>query len=182
MMVRNYTSTLALTLVLTACGQSQEAPLGPEEGSAVLTAAAAAMSANKIEVAGTFAQTLITSIDVREAGPNTFISQTSEGTVSGTLNGTYEDDLRVTIHPNGTFTTQFTIKCSCNLAGEQGILDLVANDRGRVSGSGTATFAGQATIVAGTGGLADLKGVLKIEGTVDLASGLAEYEYHGLLH
>ena len=79
MKVRNCTTILALTLVLAACGHLEEAPLGPENGGATLVSAASPSNASKFDVAGTFTQTLITSIDVREAGNNTFIAQTSEG-------------------------------------------------------------------------------------------------------
>jgi hypothetical protein len=64
---------------------------------------------------GTFCQTAITSLDVWSAGPNTFLHQTAAGSVTGTLSGTYQDDLTVVIHPNGRFNARFTITCQCTV-------------------------------------------------------------------
>lgn len=168
--------TLAASAAVVACGQAT----GPEDtrtGSA--TAVHATANASHTSAAGTFTQTAITGLAVRTAGPNTVIEQTSEGSVSGTLSGTYEDDLRVVIHPNGRFTAHFTIRCQCMVGGDEGSLELVVSDRGELVGPTTATFAGRAVIRSATGELSGLRGVLDIEGTVDLASGLSTYDYAG---
>jgi hypothetical protein len=68
------------------------------------------------------------------------------------------------------------------MAGEQGILELVASDNGQLVGPTLASFTGRAVITGGTAQLSDLKGVLRIEGTVDLVSGLSTYTYSGRIH
>jgi len=132
--------------------------------------------------AGTFNQTAVTGLETRTTGPNTIIEQTSEGTISGTLGGSYQDRLRVVIHPDGRFNAHFTITCQCTVGGESGVLELVATDRGEIVGPATAVFSGRAVIRGGSGDLADLRGVLVIAGTVDLASGLSTYGYSGHIH
>ena len=134
-----------------------------------------------LAASGTFQQTGVTSVEVGAAGPNTIIEQSATGVVSGTLSGTYEDDVRVIIHPNGTFTTEFTIVCQCEVDGAEGVLEMRARDRGAITGPNTASFDGTATIVAGSGDLTGMHGVLRIEGEVDLTSGLSVYSYHGQL-
>lgn len=131
---------------------------------------------------GVFTQTGINSLDVQAAGPNTLLEQTSEGSVIGTLSGSYEDAIRVVIHPNGKFNVKFTIVCDCTVDGKQGFLYLVATDRGEMVSDTQAIFSGRAAITGGTGELSGLRGVLEIEGAVDLVTGLSEYDYVGWIH
>jgi hypothetical protein len=173
MNARTALSTLLVSAVLTACG----GPTAPDADA--VPGAAVSASANAIQAAGTFTQTGITSLQARSNGPNQLIEQTSHGIVSGTLSGTYTDDLRVNIHPNGTFNAHFTITCQCEVNGKQGTLEFVVNDRGRITGPTTAAFSGHAAILSGTGGLAGLRGVLEISGVVDLVTGLSTYSYSG---
>lgn len=173
-----YLPILLLTVFGTACDSvtapDAEQPEAPES--------AMAHAAPPTSATGTFTQTAITSLEVSEAGPNTILEQTSAGSVSGTLSGSYTDDLRVVIHPNGRFNAHFTIRCECTVAGESGVIELVASDRGELDSPTLASFAGHATITGGTGGLSDLRGVLEIEGTIDLNTGLATYTYSGSIH
>lgn len=131
---------------------------------------------------GVFTQTGINSLDVQSAGPNTIIEQTSEGSVIGTLSGSYEDAIRLVIHPNGKFNARFTIICDCTVDGKQGYLYLVATDKGQLISDTQAIFSGRAVITGGTGELSGLRGVLHIEGTVDVVTGLSEYDYVGWVH
>lgn len=131
---------------------------------------------------GVLTQTGINSLDVQFVGPNTILEQTSEGIVIGTLSGSYEDALRVVIHPNGKFNVKFTIVCDCTVDGKQGFLYLVATDKGQLVSDTQAIFSGRAVITGGTGEVSGLKGVLEIEGTVDLVTGLSEYDYVGWVH
>ena len=131
---------------------------------------------------GFFTQTGINSLDVQLAGPNVILEQTSEGSVFGTLSGSYEDALRVVIHPNGKFNVKFTIVCDCTVDGKQGFLYLMATDRGEMVSDTQAIFSGRAVITGGTGELSGLRGVLEIEGIVDLVTGLSEYDYVGWIH
>lgn len=161
MNVRNFLSILLLALVTTVCGQV--AANGPPHNAA----------------SGVFTQTGINSLDARLAGPNTIIEQTSEGSIIGTLSGSYEDAIRLVIHPNGKFNARFQVVCDCTVDGKQGFLYLLATDRGEMVSATQATFSGRAVITGGTGELSGLRGVLQIEGTVDLATGLSEYDYVG---
>lgn len=86
------------------------------------------------------------------------------------------------IHPDGTFNAKFTIVCDCTVDGKQGFLYLVATDRGELVSGTQASFSGRAVITGGTGDLSGLKGVLEIDGTVDLVTGLSEYDYVGWIH
>ena len=172
-------SVLLLVALAGACDQPAAPDAGQTEDGQTL---AIAQASAHIAANGTFTQTAISGLDVRFAGPNTILEQTSEGSVNGTLNGSYEDDLRVVIHPNGRFNAQFTITCQCMVEGKQGVLELVATDRGQLVGPNLATFAGRAVITGGSGELSGLRGVLEIAGTVDVASGLSTYTYSGRIH
>jgi len=57
----------------------------------------------------------------------------------------------------------------------------VASDRGELVSPTLATFAGRAVITSGSGALSGMRGVLQIEGSVDLATGLSTYAYSGSL-
>lgn len=166
------TSLLALAALVPGPHAPDAAPLA----SAALQASAAELPA-----AGSFAQTGITSLQVQTFGPVTIIDQTSVGTVDGTLSGSFEDELMVVIRPNGTFSAHFTLTVDCTVEGRQGVLTLQASDVGQLVGPTTAHFAGVAAITDATGELADLHGVLEIEGMVDLVSGLSTYAYEGTL-
>lgn len=178
MKIWTHLSILLLALGSTACADvvAPDAPHAEAPSLAVVQAPPHTLAV------GTFTQTAITSLDVRLAGPNTILEQRSAGSVAGTLSGSYEDDLRVVIHPNGRFNAHFTITCDCTVDGKQGELQFVATDRGELVSPGLAAFAGRAVITGGTGELSDLRGVLAIEGTIDLQSGLATYDYSGRIH
>lgn len=176
------TSYRCSILLLAALGTACDSPVAPGLPQAEPLAVAMSNANPHTAANGTFTQTGITTLEARQAGPNTILEQTSVGSVSGTLSGSYTDDLRVVIHPNGRFNAKFTIRCECMVAGEQGIIDFVANDTGTLVSPTLASFAGRAVIVAGTGAFSDLKGVLAIEGSVDLATGLSTYTYAGLIH
>lgn len=164
MKLRNRLSILLLALVSTVC--TQVAASGPRQSTA----------------SGVFTQTGINSLDVQSAGPNTIIEQTSEGSVMGVLSGSYEDAIRLVIHPQGKFNARFTIICACTVGGKQGLLYFVATDRGKMASDTQAMFSGRAVITGGTGELSGLSGVLQIEGIVDLTTGLSEYDYVGWVH
>ncbi|HEX6051982.1 MAG TPA: hypothetical protein VFZ21_22085 [Gemmatimonadaceae bacterium] len=149
-------------------------PATPAPGDVVASVTTAA--------SGSFNQTAITSLDVQTAGGNTTLDQTSVGTITGTLTGHFEDDLKVVIHANGKFNANFTITCSCTVDGKFGVVEMVANDTGELVSPTLATFAGRAVIIGATGDLSGLRGVLRIEGTVDVTTGLATYGYTGGIH
>lgn len=169
--------TLVLAVLGTGCDSLVAPDLPQIESSGLGLSNAPHFPAN-----GAFVQTALTGLTVRQAGPVTILEQTSVGLVSGTLSGTYTDDLRVVIQPDGRFNAQFTIRCECVMDGRQGIVEFAASDRGEITGPTTAAFAGRAVITSAGSGLSGLHGVLRIEGTIDLVSGLSSYTYSGRLH
>jgi hypothetical protein len=176
------TSHRCAILLLASSGTACDSPVGPAAPAADMVALNASKAAQHIAATGTFTQSSITSLVSSQAGPSTILEQVSAGSISGTLAGSYTDDLKVVIHPNGGFNAHFTIRCECTVNGEQGILNMVASDQGELVSPTLASFAGRATITGGSGDLADLKGVLAIEGTIDLTTGLATYTYSGRIH
>jgi hypothetical protein len=102
--------------------------------------------------------------------------------ITGTMAGPFNDNLRVVIHPNGKFNAHFTITCLCTVDGKQGELEIVAGDTGELLSPTLAAFAGRVVINGGTGALSRLRGVLQIEGTVNVTTGLATYSYTGDIH
>jgi hypothetical protein len=171
---------LLLVTVASAC-ETPAAP--PAEGAEpAMSPLVMGQASLHVPASGIFTQSAITGLDVQPAGPNTIVEQTSEGTISGTLTGPYQDDVKVVIHPNGRFNAHFTITCQCTVDGRQGVLELVANDTGELVSPDVAVFAGRAVITGGTGELAGLRGVLEIEGVVDVPTGLSTYTYSGHIH
>ncbi len=168
--------SLALTITLVAAGCHEiTQPAATVEGPGVSAQAQVAA----VAAAGEFTQTSITTLEVSASGPNTIIDQTSQGVITGTIQGTFEDDLHVVIRQNGTFNTSFKITCQCEIGGKSGTLELSATDTGEMTSPTTASFGGRAVISKATGDLAGTSGMLEIEGTVDLASGLSTYAYSG---
>jgi hypothetical protein len=129
----------------------------------------------------TFTQTAITGFEIRFAGPNVIFEATTAGSVDGTLSGTYEDNIRVVIHPNGRFTAQNRITCACTVEGKEGVLELVVVDTGEPVGPDTSVFEGSAVIRQGTGELSGLRGVFHVQGTVH-PTGLSTFTLSGQIH
>lgn len=174
----------APVLLLAALGAACDSMTAPDTGQAdpVPSALTLAQGAPHTAATGTYAQTAITGLDVRLAGPNTIIEQTALGSMAGTLSGSFEDEVRVVIHPDGRFNAQFTITCECTVDGKQGVLELSATDTGELVSPNLGTFAGRAVIRGGTGDLSGMRGVLEIQGTVDVGSGLSTTSYSGSIH
>jgi hypothetical protein len=169
------TALIPLALFVAAC----DAVVAPPAD--VTPATVTALAPMTIQASGTFTQTAITSLVPTSAGPNTILQQTSTGVLSGTITGPWEDRLHVVIHPNDRFTTQFVITCSCTVDGKSGTLTFRAQDSGELVSPGVAAFEGNAVILDATGELSGMRGSLRIEGTVDVATGLATYDYEGTL-
>lgn len=140
-----------------------------------------AMASPPTAASGTVTQTGIAEFEIRMAGPNVIIEQTTVGVVSGTLSGTFEDSFKVVIHPNGRFTAHGSGSCECTVNGVSGVIQYVTSDSGEEI-DGTPTFEGRQVITGATGGLSGLRGVLQIEGTVDPGTGLATINYSGAIH
>jgi hypothetical protein len=178
---------MALTLVwalLAGCSPDDvTAPAHmPGDATPGFSAQAGAMLASPhTPAAGTFNQTATLSLEVRQAGPNTILEQMTQGVASGTLTGDLQDELRVVIHPNGRFNAHFTVTCVCTVEGREGVLELVANNTGKMIGP-VGVYEGRAVITGGTGELSGLRGVLQFEGAVDLTTGLSTLAYSGTIH
>ena len=140
-----------------------------------------AMASPPTIASGTANQTGITDLEVRMGGPNVIIEQTTVGVVSGTLSGTFEDTFKVVLHPNGRFTAHGSGSCECTVNGVTGVIQYVTSDTGEEV-NGVPTFEGRQVITGATGGLSGLRGVVQIEGTVDLGTGLANNTYSGAIH
>jgi len=130
---------------------------------------------------GAITQTGVTEFQVRMAGPNVIIEQTTVGNVSGTLNGTFEDTIRVVIHPNGGFTALGKGSCECTVDGRSGVVEYVVSDTGEEI-NGIPTFEGRQVITGSSGDLSGLRGVLQIEGAVDPGTFLSIISYSGEIH
>jgi len=157
-------------------------PVRVERANVMRPAATGSAASLKTTASGSFTQTAITSLDVSTAGENTILKQTSVGTLSGTLSGQFNDKLRVVIHPNGKFNAHGTFTCVCTVDGKQGVLEFVGGDTGELVSPTLAVFAGRVVINGGTGALSGLRGVLQIEGSVNVTTGLATYTYAGDIH
>lgn len=140
-----------------------------------------AMASPPTAASGTATQTGITEIEVRMAGPNVIIEQTTVGFVSGTLSGTFEDTIRVVLHPSGGFTALGKGSCECTVDGLSGVVEYVVSDEGEEI-NGIPTFAGRQVITGATGDLSGLRGVLQIEGEVDPGTLLSTISYSGVIH
>jgi hypothetical protein len=131
---------------------------------------------------GTITQTSAIPQDIRFAGPTVILESAIEADIDGTLSGEdWVETLRVVIHPNGRFTAHGTATCACTVDGKSGEVELVVSDTGQ-NVDGTPTFQGRYVITRATGELAGLQGVLDMEGTLDLTTGLATITYSGQIH
>lgn len=130
---------------------------------------------------GTITQEALTGFDIRFAGPNVILTQSTAGTVSGTLQGAYQDTFRVVIHPNGKFNAQGKLTCVCTVGDRSGVLELSVTNTGEEI-DGVPIFEGRFVIKKGTNELAGLHGVLTMGGAVDPATGLSTIDYAGQIH
>lgn len=151
-------------------------------GVLLVAAVGIAQASPPAAASGTFTQTAHTGAEVRFAGPNTIIAASTVGSVTGTLSGSFADSIKVVIHPNGRFTAHNTITCECTVDGKSGVVELVVVDTGEEVSPDTSVFDGRAVITGASGGLAGLRGVFEIHGTVDISSGLSTWTYSGTVH
>jgi hypothetical protein len=154
---------------------------------AVATAAVVALSiagaagtqvSPPMAASGTVIQTALISEEVRLAGQNVIFETKHSGVSTGTLSGTVVMSFTVVLHSNGSFIAHGTTTCMCSVDGKEGLLVTVVTDTGEFV-NGTPTYSGREVIVGGTGELSGLRGVLQIEGTVDLTTGFSTTNYSG---
>jgi len=176
---RGPTISIAAAAMFVGCERD---PVGVERGGVTRPAVIGDAASVQTVASGTITQTAITRLDVESTGPNTILHQTAVGMLSGTLTGPFDDKLKVVIHPNGKFNAHGTITCVCTVDGKQGVLKLVGGDTGELVSPTLAVFAGRLVIKGGTGELSRLRGVLQIEGSVNVTTGLAPYGYTGDIH
>lgn len=111
---------------------------------------------------------------VRQAGPNTIISQDLTEVISGTYNGTVTGQARIVVHADGSANIHGEFVCLCTVAG-QGTGTLTF----RFSGTGTGpTTEGQYRIVGASGGLAGAHGLgaFSITGSAGTYTGSQHYD------
>lgn len=141
-----------------------------------------ALASPPTEANGTLQQTEILGEEISFAGPNVIIETSIAADVSGTMGGTVVETFKVVIHPNGKFTAKGTSSCLCTVDGVgSGVLEWVLTDTGEII-DGVPTFAGRWILQGGTDDLDGLRGVLQMEGEVDLATGLSVVTYSGGIH
>lgn len=140
-----------------------------------------ALASPPVAASGTITQTHVVAFDARLVGPNLILEQTVLGTFDGTLSGTFEDNLRVVIRPDGRFTGRGSGSCACTVNGLQGMVEYIISDAG-LQVDGVPTFRGQQVVTGATGALTDLQAVLEIAGTVDVGTGLSTIAYSGAFH
>ena len=96
----------------------------------------------------------------------TFLTQRVRLRLTGTLTGTVVTDQRLIILPNGTATIVGEETFTGTVAGRSGTLRLVT-----VSTVVDTTIRGQISILGGTGGLANLRGQLSAQGSIQTGTG-----------
>lgn len=144
----------------------------------LLGASGVAHASPPTTASGTYVVTAITGFALHPAGPNAFGEQTTTGVFAGTLTGTFEDEIRFIVHPNGLVGARGTLTCVCTVSGRSGTLEFVQVSTGDFEAQ---AFEGRAIITRGTGDLVGLHGVLHLLGTVD-PGGLATVSYAGQIN
>jgi hypothetical protein len=122
---------------------------------------------------GTFAETSFvgTPSVTTTADGTTVFSQSTLGTYSGTISGTFTEVISGVVFPDGTQSFSGIDVCACSVAGRSGsFVD-------RFSGSGVApNFVGILTVIRGSGNESNLHVTARFKGAV-AATGLASGRY-----
>ncbi len=114
---------------------------------------------------------LITSnniVDVRQAGPVTFLSFSGTTVLAGTLMGTTDARSEVIVVPSGATILFGDLVCACTVEGRTGTI--VVSFVGH--GDPTGAFSGHYTLQHGTGELTSLRGHGRFAGVGALVPGL----------
>jgi hypothetical protein len=123
---------------------------------------------------GAFAETSFVGAPVvpTTADGTTLIAQSTAGTFTGTIAGTFTEVISVAVFSDGTQTFSGLDTCICSVAGHPGtFVD-------SFKGSGVVpNFAGKLSVLRGTGNLANLHATAPFTGSVDLNTGLASGQY-----
>jgi hypothetical protein len=139
-------------------------------GAAVFPGAAAHAAGPPLAGCGTFAITGATTLDVRTAGGNTIVTTRLVGALTGLLSGPVVADQVTITHPNGRITGQAVETFTGSVAGHTGtvVFRLVFT-----GDSASGAFQGSFIAVSGTGGLGNLHGQGKFQGS--LVTGMGTY-------
>jgi hypothetical protein len=143
----------------------RKAPVVAALAAAALLGAAPGSATPRTPFSGTFQNLSSVTTAFRQAGGNTFISQTVQVVYSGQLSGSVVEYIDIVIHPDGSLNAKGEDICSCTLAGtgRSGTIVLPFS----ATGDATGFVSGRFTIKDGTGGLANMHGV----GTFESANG-----------
>ena len=125
---------------------------------------------------GTFAFTSMTGTGSRDAGPNTVITATATGILSGALAGTFTEELRQVFHADGTSEFHGTVTCTCTVGVMAGTI--VIRFEGSGIGGSAGSVEGQFTVVSASGNLEGLHGQGTFAQTSPAVAGTYEINMH----
>jgi len=126
---------------------------------------------------GTFTFTSMTpAAPPRTAGPNTVITATATGILSGALAGTFTEELRQVFHADGTSEFHGTVTCTCTVGVMAGTI--VIRFEGSGIGGSAGSVEGQFTVVSASGDLEGLHGQGTFAQTSPAVAGTYEINMH----
>ena len=123
---------------------------------------------------GHFVFTSMTPTSSRTADGNTIITANATGMLSGTLTGSFTQDIRQVFHSDGTSEFHGTVTCTCTVGGMAGTVVL----RFEGSGGSAGSVQGQFTVVSATGNLDGLHGQGTFAQTSPAVAGTYEINMH----
>jgi hypothetical protein len=132
---------------------------------AVAGVTGAAAAAPPTSASGTFTYTSSTFNSVRQAGGNTIIDLSATVSYTGTFSGTSTVQGTLIFHPDGTANFHDVETFTGTVNGVPGTVTFNLAGAGSMAPP-AGSFKGTDVIVSGTGGLANLRGVLSEVGTV----------------
>jgi hypothetical protein len=133
-----------------------------------------AASAEPMPASGSLVITSVAFTSSRSADGNTIITASLTGKISGTLSGTFTEQVRQVIHPTGDANFQGTAVCTCAVTGVgAGSATIGFNATGEPSGA----LSGRFEFLSATGGLSGLVG----QGTFSSPNGI-NATYSGQIH
>ncbi len=136
----------------------------------------AAQAAPPTAASGSFSSAPPTNVVTRSAGPNTIITDTFTGVLSGTFSGTSVFQERYVLRADGSFIADHAVETFTGtvngVAGTATFVDVITGD--------TTSFHGHFVVVSGTGGLANLRGQGTFEGssTTGVGTYTAQIQIH----
>jgi hypothetical protein len=125
---------------------------------------------------GNFTFTSMTGTSSRAAGPNTIITASATGMLSGALAGTFTDELRQVFQADGTSQFHGTLTCVCTVGGMRGTV--VLRFEGSGTGGSAGSVAGQFTVISASGDLEGLHGQGTFAQTSPAVAGTYQINMH----